>query len=427
MLEMNVWIVEASEPLPEIDKNARKMRCTVLANYLIEAGHKVEWWTSNFSHITKKHRFSETTNISINFNFHIHLLYSPKYGRNISFERIIHNLFLAKRFVEEINKSHSKPDLIFVCMPTLELAEKCVEYGKKNQIPVVVDTRDLWPDVYLTAIPKYLHPIFKTILKTEFNRAKRIYQNATGIVAISKSYFEWSLDLAQREKTRNDGIFPLGYSVVSPEMPQFSNQKEIILTQFNLQPKDFVICFFGTFGKSYDLSTVIRAAELLSKQSITNIKIIIAGDGDKKQSLINLVQELKLSNVFLPGWIDQDEIQTVMKLSSIGLVPYTKQALQSLPNKPFEYMSASLPVVSSLGGEFSQIVFKEKIGINYEAENPESLAAAILWCFNNQDECKCYGTRARLLVEEQFSNQSIYPKLVSHLEAVYSRYQKMKD
>jgi glycosyltransferase involved in cell wall biosynthesis len=426
---MNIWIVEASEPLPEIDKNARKMRCTVLANYLVDGGHQVEWWTSNFSHITKKYRFPETTDVSINSRFHIHLLNSPKYKRNISFGRIIYNLSLAKTFSQKINESQSKPDLIFVCMPTLELAEKCVDYGKIHQIPVVVDTRDLWPDVYLTALPKYLHSVFKTILKTEFDRAQKIYQNATGIVAISKSYFKWSLDLAQRAENENDGIFPLGYSInlSKAKTPEFSNQKETIFKKFNLKEKDFIICFFGTFGKSYDLLTVVQAAHLLSKQGITNIKIIIAGDGDKKQSLINSVQKLNLNTIFLPGWIDKDEIQTIMEISSVGLVPYTKQALQSLPNKPFEYMSASLPVLSSLSGEFSQMVLEEEIGINYQAENPESLATALLWCFNNKDKCQEYGTKARLLVEKQFSNQSIYPKLVNHLESVYQRYQEAKN
>jgi glycosyltransferase involved in cell wall biosynthesis len=418
---MKIWIVEPAEPLPLIDENARKMRCTILANCLLDAGHQVEWWTSNYSHVKKEYRFDKATTITVQPNFQIHLLHTPPYKKNISIQRIIYNLALSKQYAQAIeNKADQKPDLIFVCMPTLELAEKSVAYGKKYGVPVIVDTRDLWPDVYLTAISQRLHRLFKIILATEFNRAKKIYQNATGIVAISQSYLDWSLALAGRSKSTNDGVFPLGYTTDNKiEKSEVDLCRKEILAKYTIDSNDLVICFFGVFGKSYDLLTIVRAMYILSQQGISNIKIILAGGGDNEKAIINLIDNLKVNSSFvLTGWIDQDDILAIMSVANLGIAPYTKQALQSLPNKPFEYMSASLPVISSLGGEFASLVIQEQIGINYQAENPDDLANALLWCLNHKSECQSYGYQARQLLEREFSNESIYPLLVRHLELV---------
>jgi glycosyltransferase involved in cell wall biosynthesis len=422
---MKIWIVEASEPLPIVDENSRKMRCTILANHLLDAGHQVEWWTSNYSHIKKKYRFNQATTISVQPNFQIHLLQTPTYDKNISLQRILYNIVLVQQFEKAINDhTDRKPDLIFVCMPTLELAEKSVVYGNKHGIPVIVDTRDLWPDVYLTAIPKNLHGIFRFILATEFNRAKKIYQQATGIVAISQSYFDWSLDLAGRSQSVNDGIFPLGYATEQKiDLAEIEARKKAIIDKYDIGSNDLLGCFFGVFGKSYDLLTVVAAIKILDRQGISNIKILLAGGGDNEKIVKDAIEHCQSDNVILTGWIDQIDITAIMSIASVGIAPYTKQALQSLPNKPFEYMSASLAVISSLSGEFADLVTQEKIGINYQPGNAENLASALLWCVNNQVECQSYGVNARALLERQFSNESIYPQLVQHLESVQRDYQ----
>ena len=48
------------------------------------------------------------------------------------------------------------PDLIYVCMPTLELAVESVRYGREQGIPVIVDIRDQWPEIFLERVPSQL-------------------------------------------------------------------------------------------------------------------------------------------------------------------------------------------------------------------------------------------------------------------------------
>ena len=47
------------------------------------------------------------------------------------------------------------PDLILSSIPTSELSLEATKLGKKNNIPVILDIRDLWPDVFLDVLPNF--------------------------------------------------------------------------------------------------------------------------------------------------------------------------------------------------------------------------------------------------------------------------------
>ena len=54
--------------------------------------------------------------------------------------------------------------------------------------------------------------------------------------------------------------------------------------------------------------------------------------------------------MLFPGWVNKPEIWILMRIAQVGLAPYrsTEDFIISIPNKAIEYMSAGLPVISSL-------------------------------------------------------------------------------
>ena len=153
---MKVWILEISDFLPEIDGINRPYRAGMLANALIKEGHHVQWWTSTFNHQLRRQRFDNDKTLRIEKNLVIKMLHGPGYKRSISYSRWKHNKTVAARFKAELINLTEKerPDIIYSCLPTLELCEEAIKYGKNARIPVVVDIRDQWPDIYLTLVPK---------------------------------------------------------------------------------------------------------------------------------------------------------------------------------------------------------------------------------------------------------------------------------
>jgi glycosyltransferase involved in cell wall biosynthesis len=107
-----------------------------------------------------------------------------------------------------------------------------------------------------------------------------------------------------------------------------------------------------------------------------------------------------------------------MRTAWVGLAPYVEGAGQSLPNKPFEYMAAGLPIISSLPGELEALLRQEGIGLQYKAGDVESLVGAIKFLVEHPDERRRMAIRSRMLFEKRFAADIIYSRYVEHLEQV---------
>jgi glycosyltransferase involved in cell wall biosynthesis len=411
---MRIWVVEATEPIPALDEGFRALRCGMLTPMLAAAGHEVVWWSSTFCHEKKAHRFLHPQSIELQSQLRLNLLHGPGYATNVSPQRWRHNQIIAREFRREAETALGKPDVLFTCLPLLELSEAAVAFGQRYKIPIIVDVRDLWPDLYLSMAPPALHAVARLALTFEYRRVHRICRGATSIVAVSQLYLNWALAHARRVRHEQDGVYPLGY----PDLPQLDTNDQRVRHMreiFHLEDNAMVVVFVGTFGTSYDLETVVEAARRLSAAPTSGlIRIVLVGDGDKRAKLEAVGRGLP--NLVFTGWLDQATARQLMCISNVGLVAYTAEALQSLPNKPFEYMAAGLPMISSLRGELASIVRDEQIGLIYEAGNSESLAERIRELAADPAACRAMGKRARRLFEQRYNDGIIYPALVRHIE-----------
>ena len=92
----------------------------------------------------------------------------------------------------------------------------------------------------------------------------------------------------------------------------------------------------------------------------------------------------------------------------------------SLPNKPYEYMSAGLPLLSSLHGELETLIATERIGLQYQTGDVASLVEGIRWLASHPVDRAAMGTRARKLFDERFSDKIVYSGFAQHLEKIVS-------
>jgi hypothetical protein len=264
---MRVWIVEATEPLP-IEAGERAWRCGMLGAALLARGHEVRWWTSTFHHVRKLQRFSAAQTIELKSGMTLRLLHGPGYRRNRSLQRIRHNQVVAEAFAREA-LAHSRPELIFCCMPTPELAEKAVELSRRDGVPVVIDVRDLWPDSYLGIVPQPLRGIARLALQSRFRRMSRICREARGLTAVSDRYLAWALAYAGRTRSIQDGTFALAFPAPALSAQPLSREEIArVRDRFGLPAGAVVAAFAGIFGSTYDLETGIDAARRLESEGI---------------------------------------------------------------------------------------------------------------------------------------------------------------
>ncbi len=368
---MNVWMLAIGELLPLSD-NIRKMRMSILSDVLIDRGHTILWWTSAFEHQRKRWIVREDKEIVIQPNYRLYCLQGCGYKKNFCLKRYIDHRIIASKFRKKA-LDYPKPDIIVASMPCYHLAYEGAVYAHKHGIPLVLDIQDPWPDIFWGQFSGMVRKLIKIALYWDRIRLKRQIELADSVIAVSEGFLYWALKKVPRERRKKDRVFYLGYEA-SLECKGRAKERKLPEWIENLKGKK-IFLFLGTFGRSYELRLILEVAKKLYEEGKKEIVFVLAGTGEQFAIIKEISQGLP--NVMLPGWIDREKIRYLLEISWSGLVPCVS-ALDTVPNKPFEYLSAGLPLISSLGGEMERLIERYELGFNYRVGNIKELYQCIL-------------------------------------------------
>ena len=205
---MRIWLVQRAESTPHDENGDRRLlRTGILADILQSQGHEVIWWTSAFDHVGKRKRFKCSKRVLVKENYYIHYIKCFGYKKNISISRFIDNLFVAFNFKKDLRKYDLKPDIILTSIPSIELSKAAVKYANKFNIPIVLDIRDLWPDVFFEILPKSTQLLVKFLSIFMRNSLFYVTKNSTAISGITDSFVEWGIKHSGRNRKKKDIFF----------------------------------------------------------------------------------------------------------------------------------------------------------------------------------------------------------------------------
>jgi glycosyltransferase involved in cell wall biosynthesis len=143
---------------------------------------------------------------------------------------------------------------------------------------------------------------------------------------------------------------------------------------------DFIILYFGGFGIHRGLETAIQAMPIILKQ-IPNARLMLIGKGPNEQELVELTNELNVSNrVSFLGFQPFEKLPTYILRSQVSIVPHisTPHIETTMPNKIFQIMMLGRPVICSNTRPMMRVVNDAKCGLIFKERDPHSLADAII-------------------------------------------------
>lgn len=179
----------------------------------------------------------------------------------------------------------------------------------------------------------------------------------------------------------------------------------------------FTVVYAGAHGPANALHTILNA----STQTGDGVEFVLVGDGPSKLALVEQAKTEKLKNVRFLDPIPKDEIPNFLTAADAGVI--TLQNIEAFayavsPNKLFDYMGASLPVLAATPGDMARMVETARAGLVVEPENPADLAAKTLeMAALSADERLDMGARGRAYVSENFSRIALAAKLAAELKA----------
>jgi len=414
---MNVWLITVGEPLPIDSSNARLMRTGLLARQLLEQGHGVVWWSSAFDHFRKKNREYSESELPLFGTGRLQLLQANPYQKNVSLARLRNHYRLGREFTR-LAQQREKPDVVVCSMPTIELSLAAVRYGKKNGIPIVLDIRDLWPDIFLNLAPTVFRPVARALLTPYFLMLEEACRDASAIFGITEEIVEWGVKYSSRPRNHHwDRAFPLAYSHKTPESADVENGFEFWRNLGIVQGHSLkVFSFVGTMGRQLDLSSITEPIRRMV-DSDSNLRFVFCGDGERLPELRQRFQDNPA--VLLPGRVGFAEIWTLLRMSNAGLIPYkdTEDFRMSIPNKVVEYLSAGAPVISSLSGTTQKLLQENSCGISFFDGRQFTEACSVL---AEPQKKAPFSIAATKTYENFFVAEKVYANMISLLEDIAS-------
>jgi glycosyltransferase involved in cell wall biosynthesis len=417
---MNFWIIHAQEPLPQsiMAKHRRLWRSNTIAELLVNRGHRVTRWRSGYSHYEKRYLAEGSPAMNVEGCCDFQFLAGPPYRRHIGYKRVRHHRAIASKFSEFAALKDHRPDAIHVGNVPIELCRAVATFGKAYRIPVVIDIRDLWPDIFLDLVPvslAFLKPFVKRLLRPSYRDATYAMRHATAVTGITQPFVDWGLRLAGRAATEWDQVFHMSY----PELPSVSQDTHgrELLQKLGLTADDFICCYFGAIGHQSDFDTLIETARRIGKSS--RIKLVICGEGPKLDSL--RAKAASSPCIRFPGWIDTEDIQSLMRVATVGLIPFKESDnyVLNMPNKFSEYLSGGLVLACGLRGEMARLIELHECGFVYPSGNAATLARKLIELSETaSSRIEGMRQRSKALFRDQFDCRIVYARVCEYLEAL---------
>jgi glycosyltransferase involved in cell wall biosynthesis len=403
---VNIWLIQTGETLP-FGTGDRPMRTGLLASELTRRGHSVRWWGSAFDHFKKEWVCSGDSVVEVSSRLTIHCLKGNGYRKNISLARFVDHRRIAWKF-RPATAGLTPPDVIVAASPAYDIAYAAAKYAAAHKVPLLVDIRDPWPDIFLHHVPAAVRPAARALLATEFRMMGALCRQAAGLIAVSNTFLDLGLRYTGRPRQWQDRVFYLGCRAPGPLLPESDAMRAI---HARCEGKTVVV-FVGNFGEYNDTAILLDAAAQLAAR---NIVFVIAGDGRNLAAMERRAQSMP--NVILPGWLRQDDVDSLLRFSHIGVCP-TALEVDLFPNKAFMYMSVGIPVISAFAGDLRKSIEQLQIGRNYAPGDAAALRNHIVELVEDAGLYRRCAENARRQFARSFDAGRIYEDYAEHIESL---------
>ena len=417
---MHICIFQTGEPLHIDIGNYRPMRAMLLADELLKEGNKVTIISSSFFHQRKIFRSKSFKKVNLQENFSIILIPSLGYKKHIGFKRLFDHIVLSINLYQFLrNNKKFKPDKVFIGYPPIESSFVIMNWAKKNNIPIMLDVKDNWPENFIEALPNFLKKFGRFLLFPYFILTTYIFNNADAVSSITKSFINWIKTFENKQnKTFSKSIYFVSPLVrkkiifnqkILKEATEFWHKKGINI----IEKKHF--SFVGSLSNSFDFKFILNISNFLITK-YPNYIFIICGTGDKYLELKQLFSNSP--NVMLVGEIDKYKASILIKHSVASLAPYlNNQNFQnSIPNKVIESLENSVPFITNTQGELKKMIeeFDNGIFLDKDLKDIEKISSLI----ENKEFLNNLQRNSFKSYEALFNFEKTYQKIICNLKKI---------
>lgn len=228
--------------------------------------------------------------------------------------------------------------------------------SKIKKTPIIYDSHELFPEIPELVHKKNVKKIWSKLEATILPKLTNCYTVCNSIAKYYAEKYNTQFKVIKNLPLKNKAITigKLGFK---------TENKKVILYQ-------------GSVNVGRGLELIIDTITYLP-----NHILVIVGTGNIINNLKQLVLVKKLQNqIYFLGRKTPEELQKITPLADLGISIEEDLGLNyrfALPNKIFDYIQATIPILVSNLPEMKQIVLEHKVGEIIVNRNPKALANQI--------------------------------------------------
>lgn len=351
-------------------------RVSMLSNYFSKKGYQVKVVTSNFRHFKKTERIEK--------NEKYYLIDTIPYHKNLSLTRLYSHHKFSKKALEVVEQL--APDILYVLLPPNSLAKYASKYKKKHEnTKLYFDILDLWPETM---------PIKKNMNSLPWSKWRKLrdnnFYNAEKIITECKLYNK----VISNETTSN-----------KIETLYLAKESQIKSENIIYNMNEIHLCYLGSINNIIDLNIIKKLCTEFSKRIPTTLHII--GDGEKREKLIEIVEETGTNVEYYGKIYDTNIRQNIFKKCHFGINIMKEDVFVGLTMKSIDYFEAGIPIINNIKGDTLEFVDTNNVGININNISKEVEEIMKL----DLEDLNLMRKNSRELFESHFSKSSFEEKM----------------
>lgn len=227
----------------------------------------------------------------------------------------------------------------------------------QHKIPYIISLRGADVPGYSDRFP-LIYFLLKPLIKLIWSQSISVVSNSQGLK-----------DLALESKP-NQKIEIIFNGIDTNEFTPAENKAN----------EEFTILCVSRITERKGIKYLIEAIKLMEKE---NIKLIIAGEGDRKIELEKLAKDLHLENkIAFLGRVEHSQITRLYQKADVFILPSLNEGMS---NTMLEALASGLPLIATATGGTKELVTNGKNGFIIKMENAKDITEKIRLLATNSE------------------------------------------
>jgi len=181
-----------------------------------------------------------------------------------------------------------------------------------------------------------------------------------------------------------------------------------------------IILSFGGLKRRKNLPFLIDSFNKLVKNGKTSYVLLLAGGGELKNELMEMVKQLNLqANVKFLGFVPEEEKLGIYNLANVFV---TTSSLEGFGRTAAEAMACGIPVLAPNVASLPEVVEDNKTGFLYKSGCENDFCNKLVTLLENSSLQKALGEAGQKLVRDKFSWDKIINKMINIYEEIVKNY-----